>query len=55
MTHKQRMIDRAELIEHIMQMNKLEPAYAEKAHRWYCATLPWFELPAWDMFKRGAI
>ena len=35
---------RATILTHIAMMAALEPAYAEKALRWYQGTLPWLDL-----------
>lgn len=45
------MLTREIVIAHIKMMNKSEPSYAEKAIKWYCATLPWLELPTYADLK----
>lgn len=47
------MLTREQIIEHLKMLHQHEPAYAEKAHRWYSAMLPWFELPSWIELTDG--
>lgn len=41
-------LTRDDIINHIKFMKTLEPAYAEKALKWYSGMSPWLELPTWQ-------